>query len=86
MNALYQQLQGYQQPQSQVPPQNNMIQQLASSRNPMQMLQNMAAQTPQGQAIMQAYQTSGMSPKEFFYKYAQQKGIDPNQFLNSLQG
>ena len=63
-----------------------MIQQLASSKNPMQMLQNMAAQTPQGQAIMQAYQTSGMSPKEFFYKYAQQKGIDPNQFLNSLQG
>lgn len=63
-----------------------MIQQLASSKNPMQMLQNMAAQTPQGQAIMQAYQISGMSPKEFFYKYAQQKGVDPNQFLNSLQG
>jgi hypothetical protein len=63
-----------------------MIQQLASSKNPMQMLQNMAAQTPQGQAIMQAYQISGMSPKEFFYKYAQQKGVDPNQFLNSLPG
>ena len=51
-----------------------MIQQLANSVNPMQMLQNMAAQTPQGQAVMQEYQASGMSPKEFFYKYAQQKG------------
>jgi hypothetical protein len=84
MNALYQELQGYPQNQNQVPPQNNMIQQLANSANPMQMLQNMAAQTPQGQAVMQEYQASGMSPKEFFYKYAQQKGINPNQFLNSL--
>ena len=62
-----------------------MIQQLNNSNNPMQLLQNMASQTPQGRAIIQAYQTSGMSPKQFFYNYAQQKGVDPNQILNSLQ-
>ena len=82
---MYQQLQGYQQPQSQVPPQNSLIQELEKSNNPMQMIQNLAARTPQGNALIQALQTSGMTPKEFFYKYAQQQGVDPNQFLNSLR-
>jgi hypothetical protein len=69
-----------------MPQQNDLMQQFVNSKNPMQFLQSMAAQIPQGNNILQAYQSSGMTPKEFFYKYAQQQGINPNQFLNSLQG
>jgi hypothetical protein len=40
---------------------------------------------PQMRNIVQNFQNSGLTPKQFFYQYAQQKGIDPDQFLNSLK-
>ena len=33
---------------------------------------------------MEAVQKLGMTPKQLFYQYAQQKGINPDQFLSSL--
>lgn len=38
---------------------------------------------PQLKTLMQTFNNSGMTAKQFFYQYAQQKGIDPDQFLNS---
>ena len=35
--------------------------------------------------IMDMYKMSKMSPKDFFYQYAQKQGIDPDQFINSLR-
>jgi hypothetical protein len=34
--------------------------------------------------VMQLMQNSGKTPKEFFYNYAQQNGINPDNFINSL--
>ena len=85
MNSLYQQLQPTQQTQLQ---QNQMSSLLKSSNNQnsnlMNMLQNLATRNPQMQNAMQLFQASNMTPKEFFFHYAQQNGVDPNQFLNSL--
>jgi hypothetical protein len=30
---------------------------------------------------MQLMRSSGMTPKQFFYDYAQQQGINPDEFL-----
>ena len=35
---------------------------------------------------MQTMQSSNMTPKQFFYNYAQQNGINPDEFINSLKG
>jgi len=40
---------------------------------------------PKARSLVQLFQSSGMTPKQFFYQYAQQNGVDPEQFLNSLQ-
>jgi hypothetical protein len=40
---------------------------------------------PQARTLVQNFQSSGLTPKQFFYQYAQQKGIDPDQFLQSLK-
>jgi hypothetical protein len=50
----------------------------------MNVLQNLAMKNPQMQNAMQLFQNSQMTPKEFFFHYAQQNGVDPYQFLNSL--
>jgi hypothetical protein len=44
----------------------------------------MVKNNPKMQNVMQLFNSSGQSPKDFFYQYAQQNGVDPNQFLNSL--
>ena len=36
------------------------------------------------QKAYQLMQSSGMSPKQFFYTYANQNGINPDQFINNL--
>jgi hypothetical protein len=35
---------------------------------------------------MQLMNSSGMTPKNFFYQYARQNGINPDDFLNYLKG
>lgn len=45
----------------------------------------MISNNPKMNNVMQLMQTSRMSPKQFFYYYAQQNGVDPDQFINSMQ-
>ena len=56
-----------------------------NSSDPHSFIQNMVANNPQLKNVMQLFQSSGMSPKQFFYQYAQQQGVNPDQFLNSLK-
>lgn len=63
---------------------NNFLKNFLNSSNPSQFIQNMIQSNPQMQNIMKLFQSSGMTPKSFFYQYAQQNGIDPDQFLSSL--
>lgn len=61
----------------------NAIQNILNSSNPNSLIQNMILNNPKMQNVMNLFQSSGMTPKQFFYNYAQQRGIDPDQFLNS---
>jgi len=45
----------------------------------------MIKNNPQANNLFQLFKSSGMSPKQFFFQYAQQNGIDPNQLINTLQ-
>jgi len=58
---------------------------LSSISNPKSLVQNMIMNNPKARSLVQLFQSSGMTPKQFFYQYAQQNGVDPEQFLNSLQ-
>lgn len=64
---------------------NNLFQQFMSSSNPEQFIQNMIKNNPKMNNVMKILQSSSMSPKQFFYQYAQQNGVDPDQFLNSMR-
>ena len=44
----------------------------------------MVSQNPKMQNVMQLFQSSNMTPKQFFYQYAQQNGINPDDFLKSF--
>jgi hypothetical protein len=100
MNSLFQQLQQPQQVQNQLPlpqmQQNNQklpilknnlksISSLLKSSNPQELIQSMIQNNPQAQNLLQIFQNSNMTPKQFFYQYAQQMGVDPDQFLNSIK-
>jgi len=45
----------------------------------------MLATNPKLNNVMTMLNASNMSPKQFFYYYAQQNGIDPDQFINSMK-
>jgi len=45
----------------------------------------MIQSNPKLNNVLQLFKSSGMSPKQFFYNYAQQNGIDPDQLINTLQ-
>lgn len=62
-----------------------LLQNFLKSSNPTQMLQNMIQSNPKMQNIMQLFNSSGMTPKQFFYQYAEQQGVNPDEFLNSLK-
>ena len=51
--------------------------------DPSSFIQSMMSQNPNIKKIMETMQQSAMTPKQFFYNYAQQNGIDVNKFLNS---
>lgn len=59
---------------------NNLYQQMQS-----QAIQNNLTSNPQLQQVMQLVRASNMSPKEYFYMLAKQKGVDPNEILNMLK-
>jgi hypothetical protein len=74
--------------QGAIPSQRNkqsLFQQFLNSSNPNEFLQNLISNNPKMQNVYNLMQSSGMSPKDFFYNYAQQNGVDPDQFLNSLK-
>lgn len=56
-----------------------------NSSNPMDIVQKMASQNPQIKNLLSMLNSSGMTPKQFFYQYANSQGVDPDQFLNSLK-
>ena len=61
------------------------MRQFLNSSNPKEFLNNLISKNPQMQNVYQMLQSSSMTPKQFFYNYAQQNGIDPDQFINSLK-
>ena len=97
MNKLFQQLQPKMQTQQQLPMRSqpnlksllsksnvNSFKTLLNSSNPQELIQNLISQNPKIKNVMQLMQNSGQSPKEFFYNFAQQQGINPDEFINSL--
>ena len=60
---------------------NNLFKQILNSSNPNELLNSMISQNPKLQSVMQLMRSSGMTPKQFFYDYAQQQGINPDEFL-----
>ena len=63
---------------------NSILSNFLNSSNPNDFLQKMISNNPKAQNVMQLLNSSGKSPKQFFYQYAQQQQINPDQFLNSL--
>lgn len=63
---------------------NLSLKSLLNSSNPNELIQKMISQNPKLNNVMQMMQNSGKTPREFFYQFAQMKGINPDQFLNSL--
>lgn len=77
--------------QGQYSPQNQSLEQLKAmmtllkgSRNPNEMIKQLISQNPQYQSVMELVHQNG-SPKAAFYALAQQKGINPDEFIKSLQ-
>ena len=62
----------------------NSFKTLLNSSNPQELIQNLISQNPKMKNIMQLMQNSGKTPKDFFYQFAQQQGINPDNFINSL--
>lgn len=65
-------------------PFSNMIRMLKSSNNPVGMLNNIISQNPKMRETIQKAQQYGNSPKEAFYKLAQEKGVDGDNLLKQL--
>ena len=56
---------------------------LMNSRNPVQAFSQIAMNNPQMQPILQAL-NQGANPQQLFYSMCQQRGINPQQFINSI--
>ena len=83
---MFQQLNKIQLSQGSLPSRNNdLLKKILNSSNPNELLNSMISSNPKLQSVMQLMNSSGMTPKQFFYNYAQQNGIDPSQLINTLQ-
>ena len=80
MNSLYQQLN---------PMQNNplvqMFKTVRASKNPQQLLNNIAQQNPQIKQTLDVINSCGKSPKDLFYQATQQMGVNPESILSMLR-
>ena len=76
---------GNPQPNNLKSPTPNLLKQFLNSSNPQQFIQNMVMNNPKMQNVMQIFQQSNLTPKQFFYQFAQQKGINPDDFINSMK-
>ena len=63
----------------------SMYQTIMNSKNPMQMFVNLASRNPNMRPIVDALK-NGANPKSLFESMCKDRGIDPNAFLNSIQG
>ena len=63
----------------------SMYQTIMNSKNPMQMFVNLASHNPNMRPIVDALK-NGANPKSLFESMCKDRGIDPNAFLNSIQG
>lgn len=61
-----------------------MMQMYKTASNPQAFVQSMMVNNPKAMEVMNAINACGGDPKAAFYNVAKQKGIDPEQFLNSL--
>lgn len=62
------------------------IRQIMSSRgNPQQIVQNVARQNPQFNALLNQQKQSGMSMEQFVRQYAKQNNIDINPMVEMLR-
>ena len=66
-------------------PMKQMLQMLSMSNNPNQVVQMLAQQNPNVQAILNQMQQSGMTPQQFAMQYARQNNIDINQVANAFR-
>lgn len=66
-------------------PMQQMLQMLSMSNNPNQVVQMLAQQNPNVQAILNQMQQSGMTPQQFAMQYARQNNIDINQVANAFR-
>ena len=64
---------------------NDLLKTILNSSNPKELLNSLISNNPQMKNLVQAMQSSGMTPKDYFYTFAKQKGVDPDQFLSSLK-
>ena len=62
-----------------------MMQMFKASNNPQAFIQSMMANNPQAAEAMQLIQAHGGDARAAFYALAKQKGVDPDEFLKSLQ-
>lgn len=62
---------------------NSFMQMMNGGGNPQQIAQQMLMNDPQAREVLQQMQNmaNGLSPREFAIKYAQQNGVNPNEFL-----
>ena len=63
----------------------NAYQMLTQSRNPMQVLQQLARQNPTLQPAINMLR-QGITPQQVFNTMCQQKGINPQEFLKNITG
>ena len=66
-------------------PMQQMLQMLSMSNNPNQVVQMLAQQNPNVQALLNQMQQSGMTPQQFAMQYARQNNIDINQVANAFR-
>ena len=66
-------------------PMQQMLQMLSMGNNTNQVVQMLAQQNPNVQAILNQMQQSGMTPQQFAMQYARQNNIDINQVANAFR-
>lgn len=64
---------------------NLLMQLLRSGSNPQALIENLAKQNPQMNAVLQQVRQSGMSMRDFTVQYAKQNNIDLQAFTNMMQ-
>ena len=66
-------------------PMQVLMQMLSSGGNLQQIVQNVARQNPQFNALLNQQKQSGMSMEQFVRQYAKQNNVDINPMVNMLR-